>query len=142
MPGKRFCHKGCHFLTPHHVALLAFIKPVALEIAAIVLDHGAGRHNQLGGRLKVIISPCALAVRPEHNQEEEPYRELWHDVYDRVAKEHHLWIAGSSNVGEIRHGAWEGHPCVGCSILVDPDGEVRACGAYREEEIVCAEINL
>jgi hypothetical protein len=51
-------------------------------------------------------------------------------------------IAGSSNVGEIRHGAWAGHPCVGCSILVGPDGKMRACGAYREEEIVCAEINL
>lgn len=91
---------------------------------------------------ELIISPCAWAVRPEHNQEEEPYGDLWRDVYGRVAKEHHLWIAGTSNVGEIRHGAWAGHPCVGCSMLVGPDGDVRASGAYREEEIVYAEINL
>ena len=91
---------------------------------------------------QLIVSPCAWAVPPDHDQEREPYGGLWRDVYGRVAREHGIWIAGASNVGEIRHGDWGGHPCVGCSLVVGPDGEVRAEGPYREEEIVYASISL
>lgn len=82
---------------------------------------------------KVILSPCAWAVPPDHDQTREPYGSLWRDVYGRVAKEHRLWICGTSNVGVIRHGAWAGHRCIGCSMLVGPDGEVHASGPYGPE---------
>jgi hypothetical protein len=45
-------------------------------------------------------------------------------------------------VGEIRHGAWAGHRCIGCSMLLGPDGEVRARGPYGKEEIVHAKITV
>jgi predicted amidohydrolase len=91
---------------------------------------------------QVILSPCAWAVPPEHDQEKEPYGDLWRDVYGRVAKEAGIWISGTSNVGEVRHGAWSGHPCIGCSMLVGPDGEVRVSGSYGKaaEEILYAEV--
>ncbi len=91
---------------------------------------------------RLILSPCAWAVAPDHDQEREPYGHLWRDVYGRVAREHGIWIAGCSNVGEIRHGAWAGHHCIGSSMLVAPGGEVRASGPYGRaaEQVVIAKV--
>ena len=91
---------------------------------------------------QLILSPCAWAVPPDHDQEKSPYGDLWRDVYGRVAREHKVWIAATSNVGEIRHGAWAGHHCVGCSMVVGPDGEVREMGAYREEDLVYVTVKI
>ena len=94
----------------------------------------------LGAQL--ILSPCAWAVPPDHDQKKEPYGDLWRDVYGRVARETGIWIAGASNVGTIRHGEWSGHHCIGCSMLVGPDGEVRASGSYGmdAEAVVLADV--
>ena len=93
---------------------------------------------------RLIVSPCAWAVPPHHDQEREPYGALWRDVYGRVAKESGIWIAGASNVGTIRHGPWAGRHCIGCSMLVGPDGDVHAQGSYGPdaEEIIHAPIRL
>ena len=104
---------------------------------------GEALTRSLAGKgAQLILSPCAWAVAPDHDQQKEPYGSLWHDVYGRVAREHGIWIAGASNIGEIRHGNWAGHPCVGCSMVVGPEGQVQARGAYREEEIVYTTISL
>lgn len=91
---------------------------------------------------QLILSPCAWAVPPDHDQVKNPYGDLWRDVYGRVAREHKIWIAATSNVGNIRHGAWAGHPCVGSSMLVDPNGQLREQGPYREEGLLYARIDL
>lgn len=88
----------------------------------------------LGARL--ILSPCAWAVPPDHDNLREPYGRLWRDSYGPVAREHALWIAGCSNVGPVTAGVWLGWRCIGCSLVVGPDGAPHAEGPYgREAEL-------
>jgi predicted amidohydrolase len=92
----------------------------------------------------IILSPCAWAVPPEHDNAKEPYGQLWRDNYGPVARDFRLWIAGVSNVGPINTGPWAGRKCIGCSMLVGPDGKVALQGPYGEnaETILYAEIAL
>ena len=78
----------------------------------------------------IILSPCAWAVPPDHDNTREPYGDLWRRCYGSVAREHRLWIAGASNVGPITSGPWHGHACIGCSLVVGPDGEPALEGPY------------
>ncbi|MGV3518400.1 carbon-nitrogen hydrolase family protein [Luteitalea sp.] len=78
----------------------------------------------------IILSPCAWAVPPDHDQARTPYGDLWRQCYGVVARDHRLWIAGASSVGPITSGPWTGHACIGCSLIVGPDGEVVAQGPY------------
>ena len=78
----------------------------------------------------VILSPSAWAVPKDHDNAPEPYGQLWLDNYGPVARDYRLWIAGCSNVGEIADGPWRGRSCIGCSLVVGPDGKPRARGPY------------
>ena len=81
----------------------------------------------------VILSPSAWAVPAGHDNEKTPYGKVWRDCYGPVAKEFGLWVAGVSNVGPIPAGPWAGRRCIGCSMVVAPDGEVVLRGPYGEE---------
>ena len=72
---------------------------------------------------QVILSPCAWAVPPDHDNVKEPYGRLWIDNYGPVARDFKMWIAGASNVGLISAGQWTGHPCIGCSLVINPAGQ-------------------
>ena len=50
--------------------------------------------------------------------------------YRPVAKEFPVWIAGVSNVGEINAGPWAGRKCIGCSLVIGPNGEEILQGPY------------
>jgi predicted amidohydrolase len=78
----------------------------------------------------LILSPCAWAVPPDHDHTREPYGALWRRCYGVVARDHRVWIAGASNVGPITSGPWQGHACIGCSLVVGPDGEPTLEGPY------------
>ena len=80
-----------------------------------------------------IVSPCAWAMPADHDQTREPYGALWRDCYGRVARECGVWIAGASNVGPVTAGPWAGRKCIGCSLVVGPDGEPVAQGPYGED---------
>ncbi len=82
---------------------------------------------------QIIVSPCAWAVPASHDQAREPYGALWRDCYGRVARECGIWIAGASNVGAVIAGEWAGRKCIGCSLVVGPDGEPVAQGSYGED---------
>lgn len=82
---------------------------------------------------QIILSPCAWAVPPDHDNTREPYGRLWLDNYGPVAKDFRLWIAGASNVGSITEGEWSGRQCIGCSLVVDPTGEPVLRGPYGSE---------
>ncbi len=79
---------------------------------------------------QVILSPSSWAVPAEHDNEREPYGQLWRDNYAPVARDFRLWIAGVSNVGWLEAGPWRGRKCIGCSLVVGPDGEPAAVGPY------------
>lgn len=79
---------------------------------------------------QLILSPCAWAVPPDHDNSREPYGQLWLDNYGPVARDFKLWIAAASNVGMIAAGEWSGHPCIGCSLVVNPAGTAALRGPY------------
>lgn len=78
----------------------------------------------------IILSPSAWAVPPGHDQVREPYGRIWRDSYIPVCREFSLWIAAVSNVGPIVAGPWEGRDCIGCSLVIDPQGEEILRGPY------------
>ena len=82
---------------------------------------------------EIILSPCAWAVPSDHDNQREPYGQLWRDNYGPVASDFRLWIAGASNVGPIVAGPWAGRKCIGCSLLVGPDGKEKLMGPYGED---------
>jgi predicted amidohydrolase len=92
----------------------------------------------------IILSPSAWAVPAEHDNEKEPYGQLWLDNYGPVARDFRLWIAGVSNVGWLTAGPWAGRKCIGCSLIVNPDGQPVLRGPYgeRAEKILCLDIQL
>jgi predicted amidohydrolase len=91
---------------------------------------------------QIILSPCAWAVPVDHDNLRDPYGRLWLDNYGPVARDFRLWIAGVSNVGRLEAGPWAGRHCIGCSLLVGPDGGQVLMGPYGEqaETILYAEI--
>lgn len=90
----------------------------------------------------IILSPCAWAVPADHDPQREPYGALWRENYGPVARDFQLWIAGCSNVGPIRGGPWAGRRCIGCSLVVGPDGEPHLNGPYGEDAEALLTIDL
>jgi predicted amidohydrolase len=92
----------------------------------------------------IILSPSAWAVPAGHDNSREPYGQLWLDSYGPVARDFHLWIAGVSNVGTIDAGPWQGRQCIGCSLLVGPDGRQVLMGPYgaQAEALLFADIQM
>ena len=92
----------------------------------------------------LILSPCAWAVPADHDQAREPYGQLWRDNYGPVARDFRLWIAGASNVGPIATGPWAGRRCIGCSLLVGPEGQPVLQGPYGvdAEAVLVADLRL
>lgn len=78
----------------------------------------------------ILLSPCAWAVPADHDNTNEPYGKLWLDNYGPVARDFQLWIAGVSNVGPITDGPWAGRRCIGCSLLIGPEGDPVLTGPY------------
>jgi len=78
----------------------------------------------------IILSPSSWAVPPDHDNAKEPYGDIWNQVYKPVAKEFRMWIIGVSNVGPVTDGPWKNWNCIGCSLVVNPDGEEVLQGPY------------
>ena len=92
----------------------------------------------------IILSPCAWAVPADHDNAKEPYGQLWLDNYCPVARDFRLWIVGVSNVGRLDDGPWKGRKCIGCSLVVGPDGGKVLMGPYGAgaEAMLYTDINL
>lgn len=90
----------------------------------------------------IILSPCAWAVPADHDQTRTPYGDVWRNAYIPVARDFSMWIIGVSNVGPITGGPWAGRKCIGCSLVIDPEGREVLQGPYGEtaETILWVEI--
>lgn len=117
---------------------------IGLMICADAFAEGLAISRALGHMgARLILSPCAWAVPPDFDQAREPYGKLWRDSYGPPAREFGMTIAGCSNVGPVTAGEWSGWQCIGCSLVVGPDGAPLAQAGYGQEELlmvsVCAE---
>jgi predicted amidohydrolase len=79
---------------------------------------------RMGARL--LLSPCAWAVPPEHDNASEPYGGMWREAYAALAQRHGLTVVGVSNVGVLSAGPWQGWRCIGNSLAVGAGGVVLA----------------
>jgi predicted amidohydrolase len=96
--------------------------PNSLEIGSKLASMGA----------EIIFSPSSWAVEPNHNNQLQPYGDLWKGSYTSLAKEHNLTVVGVSDVGWIKAGPWQGHKCIGSSLAVGAGGKIIAQGPYGE----------
>jgi predicted amidohydrolase len=81
--------------------------------------------GRMGARL--LLSPCAWAVTPDHDNAKEPYgRDLWDVAYRLFAAKLRIATVAVSNVGRMEAGPWRGRYCIGSSLAVGPDGAVLA----------------
>ena len=72
---------------------------------------------------RTLSSCCAWAVEADHDNAREPYGALWKACYGPPARDFRMWIIGASNVGPILAGPWAGRRCIGCSLVVNDQGE-------------------
>jgi predicted amidohydrolase len=101
-------------------------------------------HAQARMGAQIILSPCAWAVRDNHNNETDPYGAMWRNSYSSLANLYNISVVGVSNVGRVTGGAWNGWKCIGCSLAVDADANVAAQGPYGDtaEALIVAEIEI
>jgi len=114
------------------ILICADLFPTAVVYAEALAALGA----------QLILSPCAWAVEPDHNNDAEPYGDLWMRAYGEVTRKYPLSIVGVSNIGPIEAGPWSGHRCIGCSLAMGPGGRVLAQGRYGAEELLVVDIPL
>jgi len=107
--------------------------------SSLALGHSQAR---MGARL--LLSPSAWAVDADHDNESQPYGEIWRAAYATLASLYDIAVIGVSNVGWIEGGPWEGRKCIGCSLAVGSDGNILAKGPYGEEaeELVVVRVPL
>jgi predicted amidohydrolase len=94
----------------------------------------------MGARL--ILSPCAWAVPPDHDNTREPYGQLWRESYGPVSREFGCTIAGCSHVGVLEEGAWRGRRCIGNSLVLGPEGQTLAQGPFGQDAECLVEVTL
>jgi predicted amidohydrolase len=104
---------------------------------SLVFGHSLAR---MGAQL--LLSPCAWAMPPEHDNSREPYGELWKTAYSTLTKLYDMTVVGVSNVGWLRGGPWQGYKCIGCSLAMGPGGVILAEAPYGEtaESLMVVEV--
>ncbi len=106
---------------------------------SLCLGHALARMGA-----QVLLSPCAWAVQPDHDQDAQPYGDLWKGSYGTLAPLYEMPVVGVSNVGWLSEGPWKGRKCIGCSLAIGGDGQILAQGPYGEaaEALLTAEVEL
>lgn len=92
---------------------------------------------------QLILSPSSWTVDYSINEEHDPYQEKWIKPYSILAQLYDMVIIGTTCVGYIVGGPYEGKKSIGCSLAVNKDGIV-AQGKFNEfaGELIIAEINI
>lgn len=128
-------------------SLSTFSTPFGMAGVMICAD-GFAEHQSISRALcymgaDFILSPCAWAVPPDHDNSATPYGGLWKGVYSPVAEKFKIWIAAVSNVGTVPAGPWQNHPCIGNSMLVNPSGHIEFTAPFGQNarSITCHNIS-
>lgn len=92
---------------------------------------------------QIILSPSSWTVDYSYVETQDPYGEKWVKPYSILAKLYNLVIVGTTSVGVIVGGPYEGKKSVGCSLCVGKDGII-ARGQYNEftGELILAEFEV
>jgi predicted amidohydrolase len=80
---------------------------------------------------QIILSPSSWTVDYHITEQDDPYGEKWMKPYRILAEYHGLVILGTTSVGYIVGGPYEGKKMVGISLCVGPEG-VLAKGEMNE----------
>ncbi|MBI4041061.1 MAG: carbon-nitrogen hydrolase family protein [Deltaproteobacteria bacterium] len=105
---------------------------------SIEIGHTLAR---MGAQL--ILSPCSWTVDYFFQENTNPYGAKWFKPYFTLASLHHLVIIGTTSVGVIVGGPYEGKKMVGCSLAVGPQG-LLCQGKYNEfsGELITTQISI
>lgn len=92
----------------------------------------------------IILSPSAWARPATHDNQADPYGNVWRDAYIPVARDFSVWFVSASCVGPITGGPWNGRNCIGCSMVVDDKGHELLQGPYGKDAdtILYADVQL
>lgn len=92
---------------------------------------------------QLILSPSSWTVDYSVDETQDPYKEKWIKPYSLLAQLYDLVIIGTTSVGYIVGGPYEGKKMIGCSLAVDKAGIV-ARGAFNEfaGELIVADITI
>lgn len=80
---------------------------------------------------QIILSPSSWTVDYSIVEGEDPYGEKWIKPYSSLAQLYNLVMIGTTSVGYIVGGPYEGKKMIGCSLALGPDG-ILARGDYNE----------
>ena len=80
---------------------------------------------------QLILSPSSWTVDYSVDETHDPYKEKWIKPYSLLATLYDLVIIGTTSVGYIVGGPYEGKKMVGCSLAVGKSG-ILARGAFNE----------
>ncbi|HUX20428.1 MAG TPA: carbon-nitrogen hydrolase family protein, partial [Spirochaetia bacterium] len=113
-------------------------------VGLMVCADGFAKEHYIGRALghlgaEIILAPSSWAVRAEHDQQAEPYGQLWRDSFGPIAREFSTWVLAVSNVGPLNDGPWKGRKCIGCSLAFDAEGREVIYGSYGEDELLYVE---
>jgi predicted amidohydrolase len=82
---------------------------------------------------QVIFAPSAWAMEADHDNQAQPYGELWRRSFSELARLYDVTVVGVSNVGWLDDGPWKGRKAIGCSLAIGTGGEVLVEGPYGED---------
>ncbi len=78
-----------------------------------------------------ILAPSSWTVDYSITEEHDPYEEKWIKPFSILANLYNVVVVGTTSVGYIVGGPYEGKKSIGCSLAVDANG-VQAQGAFNE----------
>ncbi|NVO85856.1 carbon-nitrogen hydrolase family protein [Hymenobacter terrestris] len=95
------------------------------------LDGLAIGHTLARMGAEFILSPSSWTVDYSITEEHDPYDEKWIKPYSILAQLYNVSVVGTTSVGYIVGGPYEGKKSIGCSLAVDAGG-IRAQGVFNE----------
>jgi predicted amidohydrolase len=92
---------------------------------------------------QIILSPSSWTVDYSFTESEDPYGEKWIKPYSMLAQLFNIVVVGTTSVGVIVGGPYEGKKMIGCSLAVNCEGII-ARGQYNEfaGELISAEFDV